>query len=534
MNAIDQNSSKLDDPKNLQWLSIGIFSLYIISLFYNLGVSPLHTEEPRRAIVALEMLFNNNYVVTSIFKETFYDHPPLWNIILAGSIKMFGGNSFALRLPAAISLILTGLLLYWMNRKYIGQKFALLSSLYYLVCADIYFYFSVTAEIDLFYSLLVLLSIFSIFHFYQKKRLFLLFGGAYFFITLAFFTKGFASFAFLFITLFFYLYQQKNLKILFSSAHFTSILLSAMAVGLYFYWYSLHEDLTTYLSDMWGLTSQRTLLERNFLELIGHLFFFPLNFLAVLFPATLFIFLWRKEFIQKILKHPYLSFVLIAFAANFMVYWVSPGARIRYTYMFFPLVITLLTYLAYNQLNKMKLIHMLFNILMCLAIACCIAIPFLPYFEQKPNIRWTPLFILFLGALLWMMYKTSNYGKHLSIICFLIVGRLIFDHVALPLKALNSSSAVQKKYAVEIENLIGEEPLYVFSQEDTRTHFQIPFRFYETGAYLELWRQKPLIKTQQCLIPGYYIFNKNNLEGRKNLLAFNIGDTELVLTYIEN
>ena len=122
MNAIDRNSSKLDDPKNLQWLSIGIFSLYIISLFYKLGVSPLHTEEPRRAIVALEMLFNNNYVVTSIFNETFYDHPPLWNIILAGSIKLFGGNAFALRLPAAVSLILTGLLLYWMNRKYKGQN----------------------------------------------------------------------------------------------------------------------------------------------------------------------------------------------------------------------------------------------------------------------------------------------------------------------------------------------------------------------------------------------------------------------------
>jgi hypothetical protein len=65
----------------------------------------------------------------------------------------------------------------------------------------------------------VLLSLFSIFHFYQKKQFYHLFGFAYFFITLAFLTKGFASYAFIILTLLAYCIYQKNFKKLFSLAH---------------------------------------------------------------------------------------------------------------------------------------------------------------------------------------------------------------------------------------------------------------------------------------------------------------------------
>ena len=241
------------------------------------------------------MLVNKNYIVTTILDEMFYDHPPLWCIVLAGSIKVFGYNSFALRFPSAFSLLLTGLVTYIMGKKYIDRKFGILSAFYYLICADLYFYFSVTAEIDIFYSLLVVLSIFSIFNFYQKKQFYALFGCAYFFITLAFLTKGFASFAFVIITLAVYFYYKKDIKRIFSFPHILFGLLSAATVALYFYVYGQYEDVNAYVSEMWGLTSQRTLLSDKFGGLIKHLFFFPLNFLVVLFPGTLFIlFLWEK------------------------------------------------------------------------------------------------------------------------------------------------------------------------------------------------------------------------------------------------
>ncbi|CAM3452623.1 ArnT family glycosyltransferase [Zobellia roscoffensis] len=540
MKFFDTGFLQPTNTKNIYWLSFLILILYTVSLFYNLHLAPLHTEEPRRALVALEMLFNENFVVTTILNETFYDHPPLWNIILAGSVKIFGYNTFALRFPSAFSFLLTGILTFYMAKKYVGPKFAILSALYYLVCADLYFYFCVTAEIDIFYSLLVVLSVFSIFHFYQQKRFLLLFGCSYFFITLAFLTKGFASFAFIIITLGAYLLYKKDLKRLFSWRHIFSVTLAAAAVYFYFYTYASYEDLQQYITKMWGLTHQRTLLSDRFSGIIKHLFFFPLNFIAVIFPATLFLlFIWKKEQLQKIKNQPYLIFLVITFLANFLVYWISPGARIRYTYMFFPIVITILTYPLFLQLEEKnwmhKAYHTFFKVIITIALIACFAIPFIGYFSILPHLKFTmPLFGLLL-LIIWIYHhKTIGYVKHLFVIGFIVVCRLAFDHVALPLKSLTSSSAPHQVYANEIYEIIGNEaPLYIFTQEDLRTHIQTPFKLYETAAYLEMSRKAIVSKTDQCELPGYYIFNQQNLEGRKSLYNFTISKVDLALVRID-
>ncbi|WP_276168978.1 ArnT family glycosyltransferase [Zobellia alginiliquefaciens] len=526
--------------KNLYWLSFLIFIFYTISLFYNLHLAPLHTEEPRRALVALEMLFNNNFVVTTILNETFYDHPPLWNIVLAGSMKIFGYNTFALRFPSAFSFLLTGILTFYMGRKYINLKFGILSAFYYLVCADLYFYFCVTAEIDIFYSLLVVLSLYSIYHFYQQKRFLLLFGCAYFFITLAFLTKGFASFAFTIITLVSYLLYKKDLKLLLSWPHLFSLTLCAAAVYFYFYVYGSFENLEHYLSEMWGLTHQRTLLSDRFSGLATHLIFFPLNFVAVIFPATLFLlFIWKKEQIQNIKAQPYLVFLVITFIANFLVYWISPGARMRYTYMFFPMAVTLLTYPLFLELGKTnwkhKTYHTFFKIIMVIATIACFIVPFISYFSILPHLKYTmPLFSLVLAAVLLYHHQTKGHTKHLFVIGFMVVCRLVFDHVALPLKAMTSSSAPHQAYAKDIHKIIGNKArLYVFSQEDLRTHIQTPFKLYETAAYLEMSRKAIVTKTDQCELPGYYIFNKQNLEERESLYDFTISKVDLALVRID-
>ena len=527
------------NTKNIYWLSFLIFILYTISLLYNLYLAPLYSEEPRRALVALEMLINNNFIVTTILNETFYDHPPLWNIVLAGSIKLFGYNTFALRFPSAFSFLLTGIAAFYMGRKYIGTKFGLLSALYYLVCADLYFYFSLTAEIDIFYSLLVVLCIFSIFHFYQQKRFYRLFGFAYFFITLAFLTKGFASFAFIIITLGVYLLYKRDLKRLFSWPHIFSAALSAATVYFYFYIYGSYEDLGKYISEMWGLTHQRTLLSDRFSGIIKHLLFYPLNFIAVIFPATLFLlFVWKKEQIRNIKAQPYLIFLVLTFIANFLVYWISPGARMRYTYMFFPMVITVLTYPLFLQIEdnnwKHKTYHTFFKVIMTIAALACFVIPFISFFSILPHLKFTmPLFGLLLITVLIFHHKTIGYPRHLFVIAFIVVCRLAFDHVALPLKALTSSSAPNETYADDIHKIVGDEaPLYLFTQESLRRHIQTPFKFYETASFLEMSRKKVISRTNQCELPGYYIFNRQDLEGRKPLYEFTISKVDLVLVRI--
>lgn len=178
-------------------ISLSFLILYVISLFLNLEVAPFYNEEPRRSIIAMEMLFNKNFVVTTLFNDVFYDHPPLWNIILAGSSWLFGTDTeFAFRFPSALSLLLTGILIYFMGKKHVGHVFGIVSSFLYMVSVDLYFFFSNTAEIDIFFSLLILASIIGIYHFYEQKKFTSLFLYAYFFCFLGFLTKGVVSLVF--------------------------------------------------------------------------------------------------------------------------------------------------------------------------------------------------------------------------------------------------------------------------------------------------------------------------------------------------
>jgi 4-amino-4-deoxy-L-arabinose transferase-like glycosyltransferase len=92
------------------------------------------------------MLLNNNFIVTTLLNETCYDHPSFYNIVLALSLKIFEFNTFPLRFPSALSLLLTGILTYRFGKIYIPKNFGIISALYCLISVDIYFYFSNLTE----------------------------------------------------------------------------------------------------------------------------------------------------------------------------------------------------------------------------------------------------------------------------------------------------------------------------------------------------------------------------------------------------
>src|SRR5690606_7609776 len=100
---------------------------------------------------------------------------------------------------------------------------------------------------------------------------------------------------------------------------------------------------------------------------------------------------------KKIKEQPFIIFLLIAFLANFMIYLISPGARIRYTYMFFPMAVSILAYPLYLQIEdknwQNKVYHSFFQVLMPIFAIGCIALPFIEYFHVLPFISYSgPIF----------------------------------------------------------------------------------------------------------------------------------------------
>jgi len=79
---------------------------------------PLHHEEPRRAIIAQEMLISGSYLVPTVYGELYNKKPPLqnWFIALFGYIDKKVSNLDA-RLPSIIAAMLVAVILYLYYRK---------------------------------------------------------------------------------------------------------------------------------------------------------------------------------------------------------------------------------------------------------------------------------------------------------------------------------------------------------------------------------------------------------------------------------
>lgn len=443
-----------------------LFGLILISLFLNLGVHPLYLEEPRRALIALEMTFNNNFIVPTEFGEYYYKKPPLYNWFIIFAYKIFGNYSeFATRFFSVLSFIGMGVTLYWIGKKYVNKVFGIYACLLFLVSIDIYYYFSVLAEIDLFYSLITLLSFFTIFHFYQKKQYLLLFVLTYFLAALGTLTKGFPSIVFLAISLPVFFIYNKDFKRLFSIHHFIGIGIFILIVGGYFYVYSLQNELTGYFDGLWSQSSERTLLEKSILSLLNHLIAFPLEVLKNILPASLFLVFINKRWFQQIKGNKLIEFCFYMFASNSLIYWLSPGSRARYVYMLYPLLILILLYFYLNSTDEKR--KNIFNFLVLIFIGfcffACIALPFLPYFDGVDNtILIGVASALIIAAIFILSIKNRSFNL-LYLILTLVVIRFVFDLTVLPSRALMSDNAqVEKVDAIKVAQIAGDAKVNVY------------------------------------------------------------------------
>jgi 4-amino-4-deoxy-L-arabinose transferase-like glycosyltransferase len=143
-----------------------LYAAIAFVLYFKLGEQPLQMEEPRRAMVALEMDLSGQYVAPTLYGEFYYNKPPLWNWMILLGYKIFVSYSgLAVRFFSVLSFLLMGLSIYFIGKKYISDSFGAYSSLFFMISGDILFHFSQLGEIDLFYSYITFLCYFFDFSF---------------------------------------------------------------------------------------------------------------------------------------------------------------------------------------------------------------------------------------------------------------------------------------------------------------------------------------------------------------------------------
>ena len=476
----------------------------LISLFVNLGTQPLFLEEPRRALITQEMREHKNWLIPTQLGEYYYKKPPGFNWILGASTAIFGSQrEWAWRLPTVLSVIGIGLLLYWIGRIYIGSEQAWLSALFFGVAGGPYFYFSLLAEIDLYYSLITLVGLLGFYHFDRQGRLSLAFSILYLSGALGFLTKGFPSIVFIGITLIVMAAYQKRWSLLWQGSHFLGITWFILIIGSYILVYYQGGHLTNLIGVLWGESSQRTVMENGLLQLAGHFVSFPLQSLVDMLPGSLFLgLLGYRPIREKLWNNPFLQWCFWVGLMNYGVYLLAPGARQRYVYMLYPFFLFWGAAAFVASKSLFPIFYQYFKVfvqgLLALVVVVCLVIPFIPPLQFLPAAYlWTTSIMaaLSIGLMVWLG-KTNRMPPILSLLVTIGIIRLVFDVVVLPQRAHESEAQMAKETAMAIHQIVNKDDLYVWG--DSRFSFTTVF-------YLNQLRSQTLRKVQQAGPEAWYL-----------------------------
>ena len=295
-------------------------------------------EAARRAVAALEMMERGDYLIPYIEGRPYLLKPPGYNWVLIGFFKAFGSHSeFVARLSSVTAATLCALFLALLFRA-IAQPPGLLWVLPGLVFLSIPEVLdkACRAEIDMTYTLLVTLSVFSWFYLHEiRKRPYLAWALALGFSALGTLTKTFQALAFFYTAVGPYLLFKRRFREIFSPAHLLGLFVYAGIFSLWFVPAARRVGAERILSAWFG----EYLAKKNPLEpsgFWGHFLKFPFEYLEGYLPWIAFLFLWqtfRKEKsrvnLSEDLKNLSLYSLLLV-GVSFPIYWLSPGSRLRY------------------------------------------------------------------------------------------------------------------------------------------------------------------------------------------------------------
>ncbi|MFQ5685168.1 MAG: phospholipid carrier-dependent glycosyltransferase [Candidatus Scalindua sp.] len=318
----------------------GLFSLAILFLFLyivSLNVRPVVTpDETRYGEISREMLDTGDFIVPRLDGLRYFEKPVLGYWLNAASMALFGDNGFAIRLPSALAVGLTALILFLVVKRFHGcDKAALLSAFIYMTFMEVYgvgtfcaldslLTFFLAAALGCFFVAGTNKSV-------RHRNVWLLLCGV--FCGAAFLTKGFLAFVLPALTVIPFLLWERRGRELFTLLWLP--LLSVVAVALpwclmiasrepdfwhYFFW---HEHVQRFLSAEGGMHN------RPFWFLIPF-------FLAGAFPWILVIPVAIGQYKRELLLKPLVRFCICWMTLSLVFFSASSGKMITYILPCFP------------------------------------------------------------------------------------------------------------------------------------------------------------------------------------------------------
>ncbi|MBS1614754.1 MAG: glycosyltransferase family 39 protein [Bacteroidetes bacterium] len=303
-------------------------------------------DEINFAECAREMIVTKDYLRMQIDYMPFYEKPPLFIWLQVACMSLFGVGEYAARLPDALTGIATLLTLFWAGSKARNQKTGIWWAVLYAASWLPQIYFK-SGIIDPVFNYFILLAFIQVWLMKggQKRLLHAALGGL--FIGLAVLTKGPVAILVSGLALLVFLLMQRGLK----GYHWTDFLVMA-AIGMLtmLLWFGPEAALHgwTFLREF--IAYQAGLFGQNIADHEEPWYYHPIVLLIGCFPASLFLFQWRKkEQVEPPAAADFMRWMWILFWVVLILFSIVKTKIVHYSSLcYYPL-----TYIAAVQVTRL-------------------------------------------------------------------------------------------------------------------------------------------------------------------------------------
>lgn len=497
---------------------ISLIFLAVCAYFINLDSHHMfvHTDEPRRTVVALEMLLQQNYFYPTINGEPYLNKTGFFNWFIIAFYKLFGSYSEGVsRLVTLLFAFGSGYLCYKIVLEISSKKVAILSAVGFLTSFRFLFYDSFLTMIDLPFAFFLLGGYYLTQKHLRHKRIIHLFSGCLMFAC-AFLVRGLPALYFQFVScaFLFWPYRKQKAYILKSSV----IICTATASFIlpYYILYFLQSEVSgsEYLSNLFNETSKRTVGVYSVADTWNHLVTFPFYAIFSFFPWSFGLLgVFIPSVGRKVMERRNLS-LLLFIVIQCMPYFISVEARTRYLYPILPFAFALSIQLASNIMELGSAQNALKLLLKGVIAFAGVGLAYAFTTSPKGMVEGLPVLVHVLSYVLLAAIFISLKNLKLSssyLVVFLTL-RILFNIYALPER--NENMSHMKESALEVAMYTKDSPLCLYERSWVQDG---------TTYYLTKVRKKVLVRcnkeTIENLAEGSKKVPRNELKQRFFVLA---------------
>ena len=332
-----------DTPAPRWWRERELWLLVLLCAgvyFTRVTELPLRGEETRRATVAVEMLETGDWVVPRQQGTIYLSRPPggSWPMLAVGLLR--GGiDDFAVRLPSAVAVLLTGVLLYGYGRVFLSRPAAFAGAVAFAAAAQV-MRMGRLAENEAVFTLCVAASLLLWHRGYATgKPAWRVWLVGYALAGCAGLVKGPQGPVYFCAAAGAWCAVRRDWRFLLGRGHLVGMLGFAATAGL---WHALYLSRAGWDHSVaiWTGQAANRFVEHTWGDVLAHAATYPLGVLVATLPFSgllpaLLIPSVRRELGAA---RPAVRFAAVALAVTFPTVWFAPGAEVRYAMPLFPLL----------------------------------------------------------------------------------------------------------------------------------------------------------------------------------------------------